>query len=307
MRGAQGARGDVGGDIPDDSVIYYDGNDTPEGYEDTQPPELNAVLSLTQAQYDALSDAEKQNGTLYIVPSATKINLGQVAERVSAASLKITASSELTNCAAWCAFNGESPTDYTESGLTPDTAWKADTTNDNAPYIVYELDKEAILDKISLGIFYNSQYEGIYYTVKIQGSNDGTTWNDIEWSGGVSSSTIPFSGWENYKNKTGGTPSPLDYYQYEVIGGCYCVSIPLNSDTPYKYYKVYFENGLASKCCVDEIFLFAYKPIRQENIIYYKNVVYVSAENIYKQVTQAQYDALPSTKESDGVIYFINN
>ncbi len=307
MRGAQGARGDVGGDIPDDSVIYYDGNDTPEGYEDTQPPELNAVVSLTQAQYEALTDEEKNNGTLYVVPNATKIDLGQVAERVSAASQNITASSELTNCAAWCAFNGVSPTDYTESGLTNNTVWKPDTINDSAPYIIYELEKAAILSKISLGIFCNEQYSGYYYTVEIQGSNDGTTWNDIEWAGGVTSSTILFTGYENYINKSGGTPSPMDYYIYETINNSYCVSIPLSGSTAYKYYKVLFVNGLNDKCCIDEIFLFAFNAVRNENLIYYKKIVYVSAENIYKQVTQDQYDALPSTKESDGVIYFINN
>ena len=47
MRGAKGENGDAGGDIPEGSVIYYDGDDTPEGYEDTTSP-VNAFKDITQ-------------------------------------------------------------------------------------------------------------------------------------------------------------------------------------------------------------------------------------------------------------------
>lgn len=40
MRGTKGERGEAGGDIPEDSVVYYEGDDTPEGYEDTTPPPI---------------------------------------------------------------------------------------------------------------------------------------------------------------------------------------------------------------------------------------------------------------------------
>ena len=75
MRGAKGENGDAGGDIPEDSVIYYDGNDTPEGYEDTTPPfnsftELTQTLTAGQTSLSFVNELITVNSTYDIYSSA---------------------------------------------------------------------------------------------------------------------------------------------------------------------------------------------------------------------------------------------
>lgn len=61
MRGAKGERGEVGGDIPEDSVVYYEGDDTPDGYEDTTPPPMGNIYSGIDAPTSSIGN----NNDLY--------------------------------------------------------------------------------------------------------------------------------------------------------------------------------------------------------------------------------------------------
>lgn len=70
-QGAKGERGVAGGDIPEDSVIFYEGESVPEGYEaTTAPPSTAFITELTLEQYEALPDTKLTNGVLYAIKDA---------------------------------------------------------------------------------------------------------------------------------------------------------------------------------------------------------------------------------------------
>ena len=53
--------------VPTDGVIFYDGAGIPEGYEESNPPMAKTAVEMSYARYQTLTEAEKTNGTIYMV------------------------------------------------------------------------------------------------------------------------------------------------------------------------------------------------------------------------------------------------
>lgn len=53
--------------VPTDGVIFYDGAGVPDGYEASEPPMAKTSVEMSYARYQTLTDAEKTNGTIYMV------------------------------------------------------------------------------------------------------------------------------------------------------------------------------------------------------------------------------------------------
>lgn len=105
--------------------------------------------------------------------------LGQLIPRVSAADYKITASTSNSNYPAWGAFNGTSPSNL--SSPEANSCWlpEANLTNQ---YIQYHFDAPRYFTKINIYCFsnYSTNWVG---DIKIEGSSDGSTWENILASG----------------------------------------------------------------------------------------------------------------------------
>lgn len=101
--------------------------------------------------------------------------------RVSGYSQRITSSSHDGSFYDWGAFNGVSPTDLRSP--QSNTVWSAGQNEANA-YIQVDLGTAYALTKVQIVAFsnYSEAWEG---TIKIEGSNDGTTWTSV-LSGGAS-------------------------------------------------------------------------------------------------------------------------
>ena len=136
----------------------------------------SSIVSLSITQYNALSEAQKKNGTVYLVGSSTAIT--QLIERVSSSSDPRVISSQLGGSyPAWQAFNGVATNDL----RNPNNSWGA-ANNTSYEYIGYHFDSAKYLDKMSLNCY--SNYSGNWVgNVKVEGSNDGTNWTNILASG----------------------------------------------------------------------------------------------------------------------------
>lgn len=53
--------------VPADGVLYFEGAGVPDGYENSDAPIANAATEMSYARYQTLTDAEKTNGTIYMV------------------------------------------------------------------------------------------------------------------------------------------------------------------------------------------------------------------------------------------------
>lgn len=105
--------------------------------------------------------------------------LGQLIPRVSASDSKITASTSNSSYAAWGAFNGTSPSNL--SSPDANSCWlpEADLTDQ---WIKYHFDAPRYFTKIGIVCFsnYSSNWVG---DIKVEGSTDGSTWENILTSG----------------------------------------------------------------------------------------------------------------------------
>lgn len=53
--------------VPTDGVIFYEGAGVPDGYEASDPPMTKTAVEMSYARYQTLTDAEKNDGTIYMV------------------------------------------------------------------------------------------------------------------------------------------------------------------------------------------------------------------------------------------------
>lgn len=153
--------------------------DTPSGGGDA------SAMKLTQAEYDALTQEEKENGTIYFVGTTTPVE--QLIPRVSGADSAITSSGKTQYSGGdnWHAFDGVENT----SGV--DNCWAADENNTSA-YIQYHFSQPYYLTQIQLKLY--SHYSGDWTgTLNILGSNDGSNWTNISSTGHAISVTAPLN------------------------------------------------------------------------------------------------------------------
>lgn len=53
--------------VPTDGVIFYEGAGIPDGYEASDPPMAKTAVEMSYARYQTLTEAEKTDGTIYMV------------------------------------------------------------------------------------------------------------------------------------------------------------------------------------------------------------------------------------------------
>lgn len=53
--------------VPTDGIIFYDGAGVPDGYEASDPPMAKSAVEMSYARYQTLTEAEKTDGTIYMV------------------------------------------------------------------------------------------------------------------------------------------------------------------------------------------------------------------------------------------------
>lgn len=53
--------------VPTDGILFYEGAGVPDGYEASDPPMAKNAVEMSYARYQTLTEAEKTDGTIYMV------------------------------------------------------------------------------------------------------------------------------------------------------------------------------------------------------------------------------------------------
>lgn len=53
--------------VPADGILFYEGAGVPVGYEESNPPMAKSAVEMSYARYQTLTEAEKTDGTIYMV------------------------------------------------------------------------------------------------------------------------------------------------------------------------------------------------------------------------------------------------
>lgn len=53
--------------VPTDGILFYEGVGVPDGYEASDPPMAKSAVEMSYARYQTLTEAEKTDGTIYMV------------------------------------------------------------------------------------------------------------------------------------------------------------------------------------------------------------------------------------------------
>ena len=231
--------------------------------------------------------------------SSQRTYLGQLIPRVIGTDSHITVSSSNNNYPSWGAFNGTSPTIL--SNPESNSCWlpEVDLTNQ---YIQYHFDAPRYFTKINIYCFsnYSTNWVG---DIKIEGSSDGSTWENILASGG---STYELTA--DYQSMTN-------------------VEIDLDDTDTWEYIRVTFVDAMSiayqPSCFVDEIYVYGGvettilnystseqntgltwidgKPIFQKTIYYAPNIS--SSATIDSSLNTSNVDYFVCTELS----YVVNN
>lgn len=226
----------------------------------------SSAMKLTQAEYDALTQEEKENGTIYFIndPVPEVKDPVQLIERVFAADSHITSSSSYSNdYPAWAAFNG------TNSGgkrnPTTNTVWIA-ATGDTTPWIQYHFDEPYYLSKLEIHIYshYSSDGNGYQGNLYILGSNDGSTWTNISSTGeAVTMDTGPSA-----TSDSGSGLATVVKLEYDLNNSQKYEYIRLQGD---EAWNVYY--GIA--CDFDNIYVYGGTELDSSKKIYYMDTCYL--------------------------------
>lgn len=233
---------------------------------------------LTQEQYDALSDEEKLDSEkAYYVTGSTHISVN--IKRVSEDNDRISCSTYNSDAtAAWKAFNGISPSSY--SSIT--NCWIA-TSEDETPWIGYEFNNGTLVNNVTVKFATYRAYTGDKF-MKVQGSNDKTTWTDL--------ATVELDITTEF--------------------GATTIEIPIsNNTTVYKYWRLYFPQKIygnpSTTLFVDEIYMEGTEPIAATDIIYHEDVAYRVGNKIVNMGSKTNYDALSVNQKMNGDVYFVDS
>lgn len=156
--------------------------------------------------------------------------LGQLIERVSASTPKITSSGCDVTLFDYYAFNGVSSSNM----RTPNNCWSA-IQNDDDAWIQYEFNRLYWFNKITIKCF--SNYSGAWVgNIKILGSQNGIDWENILANGNNYELTAP-------------------YQEFSIT------EINLNSNKEYQFIKIQADNNAFTvynypSCFFDEIYVY---------------------------------------------------
>ena len=290
---------DVGKALVVNSDGVWDKGDIPVGSE---------AVYKTLEEYEALTTSEKEDPTkIYFV-----INEGsKVSPTLAADDGNVAASSSKDGYYAWKAFSGSSRTDAQDW----EYAWESWGQN-NGEWISYTFSTTQIFSKVSVRTATMQVRTMNYY---VEGSNDGTNWTNL-------------------------IPNGIDYvsvyqpaYDWQSSSFNYVTTEILLDTTKGRFSKIRFrtDSSIAYPYSSDSFVVANFDiyaaAASNKPAIYYKNVLYtpdelpiasisdagkilaVNADGvwdkdyIYRELTQQEYDALPSSKNSDGIIYFITD
>lgn len=262
----------------------------------------------TLEDYEALTTAEKEDPTkiYFVINEGTKVS-----PTLAADDGNVAASSSKDGYYAWKAFSGSSRTDAQDW----EYAWESWGQN-NGEWISYTFSTTQIFSKVSVRTATMQVRTMNYY---VEGSNDGTNWTNLIPNGIDHVSVYqPAYDWQS---------SIFNYVTTEILldttkGRFSKIRFRTDSSIAYPY---------SSDSFVVANFDIYAAAASNKPAIYYKNVLYTPDElpttstldagkilavnvdglwdkgSVYRELTQAEYDALPSSKNSDGIIYFITD
>ena len=250
---------------------------------------------LTQSEYDALPDEEKNNGCIYMVSSQAS-TLEELTEAQTNTSTAVTASSYNYDTHfnqyhyPWCAFNRVSPNPnemaYPTPGVTTQTCWTPNVSQDGSnSWICYHFDRAYKMTSMTINSFTDYDSSATKSMV-IEGSNDGTTWTNILLTGNSFS---------------------LDSYLHTLTPN----NVNLNSDTAYEYVRLRSLEPMGASyqpsVFIDEIFVYGYKSEKALKKIYYMGTEYgnTGGGSSAEEITLFEYNELTTEEKNDGTIRFI--
>ena len=193
----------------------------------------------------------------------THIYLGDITPRVSSASANITSSSYSTSYGTfynWYAFNGVTPSDYRNP---QSNCWQG--TGENQ-WIQYQFTEPRYFTELELKCF--SNYSGDWVgNIKVEGSNDGTTFENILDSG-VTTQQITA---ELAPTSEGGSGQESD------------IHILLDDTKMWSYIRVTFVENMVvpynPSCYLDEMYVYGGK-ITEEKVV----KIYFGASGILREI-----------------------
>ena len=253
------------------------------------------VIELTQSEYNALPEEEKNNGCIYMVSSQASTP-EELTEAQTNTSTAVTASSYTydTNLNQyhypWCAFNRVSPNPnemaYPTPGVTTQTCWSPNPSQDGSnSWICYHFDRAYKMTSMTINSFTDYSSSATKSMV-IEGSNDGTNWTNILLTGNLFS-----------LNSDLHTLTPNN--------------VNLNSDTAHEYVRLRSLEPMGASyqpsVFIDEIFVYGYKSEKALKKIYYMGTEYGNTgggSSVTPNPTDPATDALTSI-EIDGTVYSV--
>ena len=180
----------------------------------------------------------------------------------------------------WYVFSGYKSTSSFSNTFNP-------AYNSNTCYVGYHFtDKAHKITKVKYRVVWSGNYGTVTNSVYVEGSNDGTNWIDI--GGGSVAMSIEENSYSDYE-----VTCDMNEYSYVRIR----FANPVNVTGSNKFFSVsYLE-------------IYATETDRVYNAICYNGSEYASLDpqHYFKEISQTDYDALPDTKNSDGIIYFITD
>ena len=288
---------------------------------DTIPATCTPV-EIEAADYHALTSEQKADPTkVYFVKAGRVITdpVSVIPRNPSSSKVDSNTGSANYNAAATYAFDGvmNTPPDPRASAAYAVTAWYPGYGNaPESAWMSYQFDT-AITNLIKLEAYaYNmaTSDPSVTFTtpVIVEGSSDGTNWFNI-LADGASSFTLSTKETEFVKNE-----------------------IPLDNTATVTYIRFRFLNQINGyndpNFAIAEIYTYTGNVVVYDDSTYYKGIKHgkttqelpelVAADEgkvlkavdgkwskdiVYREITQADYDLLPASKNSDGIIYFITD
>lgn len=285
-------------------------------------PSSCTPVEIEAADYHALTTPQKEDPTkIYFVKAGRVITdpVSIIPRNPSSSSIYYNTGTASYNTSAALAFDGimNSPPDTRATNASNVTAWYPGYGNaPESAWVSYQFDS-VITNLVKLEVYaYNmatSDPSATFTTpIIVEGSTDGTTWFNI-LADGASSFTFNTKETEFVKNV-----------------------ISLDNTVSVSYIRFRFLNQINGynepNFAIAEIYAYTGNVIKYDDSTYYKGIKHgktiqelpdllaadegkvLKAVNgkwdkgsVYRELTQAEYDALPSSKNSDGIIYFIND
>lgn len=280
------------------------------------------AVEIEAADYHALTTAQKEDPTkVYFVKAGRVItdSVSVIPRNPSSSKVDSNTGSASYNTAATYAFDGvmNTPPDTRATSANTVTAWYPGYGNaPESAWASYQFDT-ATTNLVKLEAYaYNMSTSdpSVTFTtpVIVEGSSDGTNWFNI-LADGASSFTLSTKETEFVKNE-----------------------ISLDNTATITYIRFRFLNQINGyndpNFAIAEIYAYTGNVVVYDNSTYYKGIKHgktaqelpelVAADEgkvlkavdgkwskdiVYREITQADYDLLPASKNSDGIIYFITD